>query len=239
MIESLGNLKVKYAAKLKQKKYRSETNQFLVEGEHLVDEAIKSGLVDYIFTTEEKVYEGVSSLKVSERVFKKLSDLNNSRGFIAVSNKKSNQNLSANILLLDGVQDPGNLGTLIRSAAAFGFKTIISENSVDYYNEKVIRGSQGAIFYTSLMEENIEEFIVNHQEYEYYGTNVLKGTNLKEVNFKKNKIAIILGNEGSGVRKEIQNLVNTNINIPMLETESLNVGIAGGILMYEAFEGRR
>jgi len=239
MIESLTNSKVKYAAKLKQKKYRNETNQFLVEGEHLVEEAIKTGLVDFVFTTEEKVFEGVNLYQVSEEVFSKLSDLNNSRGFISVSNKKTSDVLSSYILILDGVQDPGNLGTLIRSAAAFGFKTIISEDTVDYYNEKVIRSSQGAVFYTNLLEKNLTEFIQNHKEYTYFGTNVLTGTTLKEVDFQKDKVAIILGNEGSGVREEIQNLVNVTVNIPMLKTESLNVGIAGGILMYEAFEGKK
>lgn len=236
MIESLSNSKVKYATKLKQKKYRTETNQFLVEGEHLVEEAIKSGLVEYVFTTEDKSYDTVTIYQVSEEVFSKLSELNESIGFIAVANKFSSQDLSANILILDGVQDPGNLGTLIRSAAAFGFKTIISENSVDYYNEKVIRSSQGALFYTNLLEENLINFINNHKDYTFYGTNVSLGTNLKYVDFSKAKKAIILGNEGQGLRTEIQNLVNTNIYIPMLETESLNVGIAGGIIMYEAFE---
>ncbi len=239
MIESLTNSRVKYATKLKQKKYRTETNQFLVEGEHLVEESIKSGLAEYIFTTVEKQYGKVPSYLVSPEVFLKLSDLNNAEGVIAVSNKNTNHGLSSNILILDGIQDPGNLGTLIRSAAAFGFKTIISENSVDYYNEKVIRSSQGAVFYTNLFEKSLTEFIQTHKEYTYFGTNVLSGTDLKKVDFQKDKIAIILGNEGSGVREEIQNLLNVNIHIPMLKTESLNVGVAGGILMYEAFEGRK
>jgi TrmH family RNA methyltransferase len=236
MIESLANSKVKYATKLKLKKYRTETNQFLVEGEHLVEEAIKSTLVDYVFTTEDRLFNDVTTYKVSVEVFSKLSELEETKGFIAVASKLLAEDLSDRILILDAIQDPGNLGTLIRSAAAFGFKAIISENSVDYYNEKVIRASQGAIFYTALLEEDLTAFIKDHSEYTYYGTNVLTGVNLKEVDFKQDKLAIILGNEGNGVREEIQRLVNTNINIPMLETESLNVGIAGGILMYEAFE---
>lgn len=239
MIESLSNTKIKYAVKLKQKKYRNQTNQFLVEGEHLLEEAIKSGMFDYLFTTEVSKLDNDSSYLVSESVFTKLSDLNSKRGVIAVCNRPKVQDISDKILILDGIQDPGNMGTLIRSAAAFGFKTIISEDSVDYFNEKVIRSSQGAVFYTNLLEKNLLSFIKENQAITYFGTNVLKGKSLKMINFSSKTIAIILGNEGSGVRKEIQELVSENIKIPMLETESLNVGIAGGILMYEAFEGRR
>lgn len=239
MIESLTNSKIKYATKLKKKKYRTLNNQFLVEGEHLLEEAIKSGMFDCLFTTDESKLIEDKSYLVSEEVFYKLSDLDSRNGVIAICNKPISNTLSDRILILDGVQDPGNMGTLIRSAAAFGFKTIISEDSVDYYNEKVIRSSQGAVFYTNLTEKNILDFIKDNPEITYYSTNVHNGKDLKDVNFIDEKIAIILGNEGSGVRKQIQDLVNQNINIPMLETESLNVGIAGGILMYEAFEGRR
>lgn len=239
MIESLSNSKIKYAVKLKQKKYRNQTNQFLVEGDHLLEEAIKSGMFDYLFTTEVSRVTNEFSYLVSETVFTKLSDLNSKRGVIAVCNKPKLQDISKKILLLDGVQDPGNMGTLIRSAAAFGFKTIISEDSVDYFNEKVVRSSQGAVFYTNLLEEDLISFIKANKSITYFGTNVLKGQELKQIDFSGQSIAIILGNEGAGVRKDLQELVNENIKIPMLETESLNVGIAGGILMYEAFEGRR
>jgi len=232
MIESLTNNKIKYTTKLKLKKYRTENHQFLVEGEHLIEEAIKSNLVDYIFTTKDTDYD-VPSYRVSEKVMKKLSDLNLSE--VAVCNKPKTIKQSDRILILDGVQDPGNLGTLIRSAAAFGFNTILYENTVDCYNEKVIRSSQGALFYVNLIEVDLIEFMKANKEIHYYGTNVQNGNNLKAIKFNQDKLAIILGNEGFGVRKSIQDLVNTNINIPMLDTESLNVGVAGGILMYQAF----
>lgn len=234
MIESLTNSKVKYATKLKQKKYRQIYHQFLVEGNHLVQEAIKSKCVDYIFFTGENPYPDVISFEISETIMKKLSDLNASQGILAICNKPKNKPFTNKLLILDGVQDPGNMGTLIRSAAAFNFHTILIENAVDIYNEKVIRSSQGAIFYANVIEENLVEFIKGHPTYHYYGTNVLNGKDLKEIEFKQSRLAIILGNEGNGVRQEIQALVNTNINIPMVSTESLNVGVAGGILMYEA-----
>lgn len=234
MIESLTNNKIKYATKLKQKKYRTENSQFLVEGEHLIEEAIKSNLIDHIFTTKDVNYD-VPSFKVSAEVMKKLSDLKLEENIVGVCNKPKAKELSDKILILDGIQDPGNLGTLIRSAAAFGFTTILYENTVDCFNEKVIRSSQGAIFYISLKEVDLIEFMKANNQIHFYGTNVHDGNNLEAIKFNQNKLAIILGNEGNGVRKSIQDLVNTSINIPMLNTESLNVGVAGGILMYQAF----
>ncbi len=234
MIESLSNSKIKYAIKLKQKKYRNQFNQFLVEGKHLVEEAIKSNMVSIIFTTQEETFADIENYLVTIPVMSKLSKLNNDYEIVAICNRPSYDSLSNKILLLDGVQDPGNMGTLIRTAAAFGFETIISESSVDYFNEKVIRSSQGAVFYVNLMEGNIKEFIQNHVEYHIYGTDVLTGLDIRTASFDHSKIAIILGNEGNGVRASIRDLVHTNIHIPMLSTESLNVGIAGGILMYEA-----
>ena len=239
MIESRTNSKIKYASKLKLKKYRTEYNQFLVEGRHLVEEAIKSGLIQTLFTTGVETYEGLEIIQVSEDVMLKLSELHNSESVIAICNKPDFVHLSKKVLILDGVQDPGNMGTLIRTAAAFGFHTIISENSVDYYNDKVIRSSQGAIFYVDLLEADRLEFLSKHSEYHIYGTDVLEGMNIKEINFDFDYLAIILGNEGNGVREEVKQLVHTNINIPMIATESLNVGIAGGIIMYEVFKGEK
>ena len=235
MIESVSNSKIKHAMKLKQKKYRSTYNQFLVEGYHLVEEAIKSNLIDTLYYIENNpfVHQGV---EVSTQVMKKLSELDNLSSVIAVCNKPTSDMLSDRLLILDGLQDPGNIGTLIRNAAAFGFKTVLSENSVDFYNEKVIRSSQGAIFYVNLLEGDIIQFVKEHPEYHYYGTDVVVGETIHEKTFSHPKIAIILGNEGSGMREELKQLANTNIHIPMEQTESLNVGIAGGILMYEAYK---
>lgn len=235
MIESLSNSKVKYAMKLKQKKYREAYKEFLVEGYHLVEEAMKAGLAKTIFTTGMETFADVDTFMVTEPVMQKLSELNEKKGIVAICHRPETRFLSSNVLLLDQIQDPGNMGTLIRSAAAFGFQTIIADCSVDFYNEKVIRASQGAIFYVDLREDDILDFIKHHSNYHFYGTDVLQGTDVRDIDFSSEQCAIILGNEGSGVREEIKNLVNTNIMIPMLDTESLNVAIAGGILMFEAF----
>lgn len=236
MIESLSNPKIKYAVKLKQKKYRQAYNQFLVEGEHLVIEAQKAGLIDHVFATESWLHEGYETILVSDKVMDRLSELKTGRRLLAVCHKPSFNHLSHRILMLDGVQDPGNMGTLIRSAAAFGFNTIVSEASVDYYNDKVIRSSQGAIFYVQLIEASLLDFIADHPEYSYISTDVQMGECSYDVAFNQLPFAIILGNEGSGVRTEIQSRVKKHVNIPMKDTESLNVGVAGSILMYEAYK---
>ncbi len=236
MIESLVNPKIKYAMKLKQKKYRTEFSQFLVEGSHLVEEAIKSNMISVLFSTQTEIYPDIETYQISEQVMLKLSDLNSSQGVIAICNKPEIRELSDKLLILDNIQDPGNMGTLIRTAAAFGFNTIISEESVDFYNEKVIRSSQGALFYVNIIDKDIIKFIKTHNEYHYFGTDVLMGKDIRDIDFSDEKIAVILGNEGNGVRESIKELVNNNINIPMISTESLNVGIAGGILMFEAFK---
>ena len=140
--------------------------------------------------------------------------------------------LSNKLLILDGIQDPGNMGALMRSAKAFGFETIVLGNGcVDIYNDKVIRASQGAIFKLNFINANLKEFIPSHPEYDIYGTNVIKGISLENVK-KSNKMALVLGNEGNGISKDVFDVIEKNIYIPMSDTESLNVSVAGGIIMY-------
>ena len=141
--------------------------------------------------------------------------------------------LSSRILILDCIQDPGNMGALLRSACAFGFQTIfISDGSCDLYNPKVIRASQGAIFKLHFLFGNPVVFIKELKGYDIYGTDVRQGVSIHEIS-KSNPIGIILGNEGKGISKEIQALNLKNLYIPMDNTESLNVSVAGSILMYE------
>ncbi len=232
MIESLTNEKIKYANKLKQKKYRSIYKEFLIEGEHLLVEAIKTKNVIRIFTTEEKQYNNIETHQISEQIMQKLSILGEPHGIIAICKKPEAKPLSDKILILDRIQDPGNMGMLIRSATAFGFKTIIAEKSVDFYNEKVVRSTQGTLFYVDLRECNLKDFILENENYYYYGTKVVNAMSLDKINFSKKSFAIILGNEGSGIRDDLSELVDTNITIPIFSAESLNVAVAGGIIMY-------
>lgn len=240
VIESLTNEKVKYWNKLKNKKYRDESGLFLVEGEHLVLEAQKCGLVKQIITTVGTNYVFDDVVLVSEKVMKELSSLITPPGIIAVCSKKREQDLGNRLLLLDAIQDPGNLGTIIRSATAFGINTIIlGKGCVDLYNEKVIRASEGMIFNINIIERDLITFIDELKElgFRVYGTNVEGGLEVSKAT-KTQRFAFIVGNEGAGVSNEILAKCDEYLYIPMDEScESLNVAIATSIILYELNKG--
>lgn len=230
MIESLENQKVKYLTKLSLAKYRKKEQKFIVEGKHLVDEAKKLNLLEEAFS----IYDLDGYTRVSEAVMKKICNTDTVVSEIGLCKMLDKNELSNHILILDGVQDPGNMGALMRSAIAFGFNTIVLGNGcVDIYNDKVIRSSQGAIFKLNFLYENLMDFIPKiNNDYIVYGTDVVNGIELDNVE-NNNKIAFVLGNEGNGISKEVKSLINKNIYIPMHNTESLNVAVAGGIIMYK------
>ncbi|MBE6137296.1 MAG: RNA methyltransferase [Erysipelotrichaceae bacterium] len=229
MIESLENQKVKYLSKLNTAKYRKKEKRFLIEGKHLVDEARKLGLLEEAFSLDYK--DGYT--QVSKAVMQKISNTDTVVTEIGLCKMIEKSDLSDHILILDAIQDPGNMGALMRSACAFGYKTIILGNGcVDIYNDKVIRSSQGAIFKINFINANLNEFIPTLKDYKIYGTDVINGEELDNV---KNsfKLGIVLGNEGNGISPEVKEIIKENIYIPMDNTESLNVGVAGGIIMYK------
>lgn len=231
MIESVNNERIKEFSKLNMKKYRDETGMFIVEGEHLVEEALKYMEVVEVFSLDGRE----NTTQVSESVMAKLSDLKSVPPIIAVLKKKENNIPNGNILVLDNIQDPGNLGTIIRSAKAFDFKAIVlSEDSVDEYNSKVIRASEGMMFSTNIVRRNLSEFLPDiKNNYDILTTDVNGGENISDFKSEWN-IALIMGNEGNGVRPEIAALADKKIYIPMSDgVESLNVGVAASILMYE------
>ncbi|MFI3252697.1 MAG: RNA methyltransferase [bacterium] len=229
MITSLTNEKVKELIKLNKSKYRNEMNLFLVEGDHLVKEAKELNLLVEVYT----ILDDYDGIKVSEQVMKKICSTNTVCPVIGVVKKINKKEISNKVLILDRVSDPGNLGTLLRSAKAFGFNTVFcSEGCVDYYNDKVIRSSQGAIFKLNLLNGNIIEFINRLKDtHDVYGTNVENGISLNEVT-KSDNFALVLGNEGSGISDEVFAVLNKNIYIEMEDTESLNVGVCGSIIMH-------
>lgn len=227
MISSIENPKIKLLIKLKQGKYRKSEKMFIVEGAHLVKEAILAGVLIEAYSINEQ--EGY--IQVSESVMKKITTTDTVVKEIGLCKFIEKSNITDKVLILDGVQDPGNMGTLMRSACAFGFNTIfVGTGSVDIYNEKVIRSSQGAIFKLNFLFGNVVEFIKG-LSHKVYGTNVVRGIPLDKI-VKQDKIAVILGNEGNGISKEVDDLLLDNIYIPMNNTESLNVAIAGSIIMY-------
>ena len=238
VITSVNNEYIKKLCKLKEKKYRDMENKFLVEGYHLVMEAYNAKLLNHIILLEgEKVpiYD-IDITYVSNEVMKKLSDVVSGSHIIGIVRKKEDKMVGDRILILDDIQDPGNLGTMIRSAKAFGFDTIIlSKNSVDLYNPKVVRSTQGMLFYVNILVRDLGCFINNLKEDNYviYGSDVRDGINVREEDIPS-KLAIVIGNEGNGISDEVSKLCDKNLYIKMSdEVESLNAGVAASILMYE------
>lgn len=234
MIESRQNEKIKKLFKLKQKKHRDNSNSFLVFGDHAVNEALKTGNIIEVYTSNE-FKEGIL---ICKKLMKSLSPQKSPSDIVAVVNKEKEQVYSKKILILDGVQDPGNVGTLIRSAVGFGFTTIISSNdTADYYNEKTVSATQGNLFYANLIKRDLKEELTKLKKdgYTLIVTDVNKGKVPRKLN-KKQKVALILGSEGRGVSDEIIALADQFVKIKTNNIESLNVSMAGSIIMYEVSE---
>jgi len=238
IITSLDNKKIKELSKLKQKKYRDLTNTYLVEGEHLIQEADKANVLEEVIiidgydinTSKDKTY-------VTKEVMSKLTDLDTPCSMIGVCKKNNNTEIIGNkILLLDDIQDPGNLGTIIRSSVAFNVDTIIlSKNTVDLYNSKVIRSTQGMMFHINIISKDLSSAIeeIHNRGIKVYATDVVDGIDVRTLT-DKSKYALVMGNEGNGVSKEIKELCDKNLYIKMNDkAESLNVGVATSILLYE------
>ncbi len=242
VITSLDNDKVKYYYKLQKKKYRDLNNEFVVEGEHLVLEAYKAGVLKEILILEEEVLPiEVPQIEVSKEVLKKITSLNTPPKMIGLCEKKIDTTIGKRILILDEIQDPGNMGTIIRSAVAFNIDTIvIGDGCVDVYSPKVIRATQGMIFHVPIVFYSIDKLIpiLKKLNIKVYATNVKYGEEVKNLTKKeKETFALIIGNEGNGVNPKYLEMSDKFIYIPMNEVvESLNVAIATSIILYEMDE---
>ena len=239
VITSLDNKRIKNLSRLLVKKYRDEDGKFLVEGEHLVEEAYRAGVLLEVVQTDD--YDGsfnVETTYVTYEVIKKLSNTQSPQKVIGVCKKIEEKEIGKKIVILEDLQDPGNLGTIIRSSVAFNVDTIVvSNNMVDIYNDKVLRSSEGMLFHINIVKRDIGSFIdeLHNEGYVVYGTKVDGGTNLKEVT-KSDKIAIVMGNEGAGVKSTTLDKCDKYLYIPMNSScESLNVGVATSIIIYELF----
>ena len=226
LIESIENKKIKSLKKLHLKKYREQEEMFLVEGIHLVSEAYKTGnLLEVLLLEGSEINLDVNKIYVSKNVMKYISELETPYEIIGVCKYPKIKDIGDRVLMIDGIQDPGNLGTIIRSSVAFNIDTIIiSTNSVDLYNSKVVRAAQGMNFHINIIRDDLRKIILNlkNNEYKIYTTDVNNGNELKNI---KNplKYGIIMGNEGNGVSPEIANLSDEKIYIKMNENcESLN-----------------
>lgn len=236
IISSLDNKKIKNYSKLLQKKYRDLDNLFIVEGEHLVKEASASKvLVEIIMCEDYEIDIDVPITYVTYEVIKKLSNTLNPQKVMGICRKLDNKEIGNKVLILDDIQDPGNLGTIIRSSVAFNIDTIIlSNNSVDLYNDKVIRASEGMIFKINIIRDDITTIVnkLKTDNYLIYGTKVDGGEDISKITIPS-KYALVMGNEGAGVSKEVLSLCDKYLYIPMnKECESLNVGVATSIILY-------
>lgn len=237
-ITSKTNTKVKQWMKYHQKKYRDQDGCFLIEGEHLIEEALMENLVEALmirngnvnhFTYNGPIYE------LADEVMDKLSMNVSKVNYMALCSKIDKRiKHKTRVLLLDDIQDPGNLGTIVRTAHSFGFDIIYaSKNCVDLYNEKTIRSTQGALFHVPYEQISLEEIIVQLKQdgFKVFATSLHNAIPLSKAE-ECEKLAIVLGNEGSGVHDHIIDLCDTSIKIEMNAFESLNVAVAGGICMY-------
>lgn len=236
IIDSVNNERVKYYKKLRDKKYILEEKKYIVEGEHLVIEALKSGILLEVITSNTSVNYDVKVTYVSEKVLKSISLLPSTPNIMGVVKLvESNSIIGDKILLLDNVQDPGNVGTLIRSALAFNVSTVIlSENSVNIYNDKLVRSSEGTIFNMNVIKMDLTSAIneIHKRGIKVYYADMF-GT-LDIDNVKIDEYALVLGSEGQGISDYIKEISDESINIPMNNLcESLNVSVTGGIIMYK------
>ena len=265
-ISSKDNSLIKHIKRLKEKKYRDEYGEFIVEGLKVINEAIQEnadirqivvcdGCDNSEIIDSHLKYEmaRLDFIYVPQNIFKMISDVENPQGVLAVigkiktnrddnkeagqTPKTSNINLNEDIILaLDDIQDPGNLGTILRTADSVGLKQIlVSKGTADAYNPKVVRSTMGAIFRVNVIEcDNLKETLkeLQSKDYKVMTTSLKAKKSIYEVDYKK-KI-IVIGNEANGVSKEILNIADEKVIIPMLgKTESLNASVATGVILYE------
>jgi len=248
IINSKDNQLIKLASSLNEKKYRKLHTLALLEGVKIIDEAIKTNQIFYkLFIDENKTEEYKNYLHevecevvyVNSKLIETISPSQTPQGIIAIIKTRNFEPLviNGNFLVLDNIQDPGNLGAIIRSAAASNFKNIFMLNCVDIYNDKVVRASMGNLFKTnnySVTLEQLKKLLSVKQNYELLLADI-KGENIFEVKTKNDAtIGIIIGNEGSGASKEVASLATRVISIPMQnEVESLNAAVSASIIMYK------
>lgn len=239
LITSLDNDRIKGYIKLKDRKYRKKTGKFLVEGMHLVLEACKKGIVEELILEKDTVLPiNLPTIYVTNEIINKISEMESPSNVMALCKIVNNDIVGEKLLLLDDIQDPGNLGTIIRSAKAFNVDTIVlSPNTVDLYNPKVLRSTQGMIFHINIVVKELEETIkiMKEKEIPVYGTRVDYGEDVRVLKDKdRKKYCLIMGNEGNGVHPEILDMCDAYLYIDMNpEVESLNVGVATSIILYE------
>lgn len=242
-ILSKQNAKFAYVLKLKQKKFRQSEQKILLEGSKIIDEALKSGQkLEQIFVDEKHFDDAkkfnVPTFVLSDSLCKMLSSTVTSQNMFGVMKLSLiNHSIQDRVLVLDGLQNPDNLGAIIRCAVATNFLTVFAINSVDIFNEKVIRSSMGNVFKINFIKTDYQS-IKNHlKNYEILVAD-MDGNNVFEQKIFSKKIALVIGNEGNGISEQMLNISTQKISIPMQNNvESLNASVSAGIIMYQLTKG--
>lgn len=252
-ISSKENELIKHIKKLKDKKERDISNEYVIEGIKLIQEAIQENVnIKQIIVCDDcDKTEGIPKdlmyeiakydcVYVTKKIFKYISEVQEPQGILAVI-EKNNSNVEIDytqdiIVALDDVQDPGNLGTILRTVDSIGLTQIlVSKGTADSYNPKVVRSTMGAIFRIKIIEcEDLEKILkeIKKHKFKIVVTSLQTENTIYEINY--NKKVIVIGNEAKGVEQKIQQIADEKIKIPMLgKTESLNASVATGIVLYE------
>lgn len=236
LITSKDNNRIKQIRKLLNKKYSLEKGLFVVEGENLVEEAIKNNLLTDLFVlVGNECKYNFKYDEVTYDVMKSISDLKSTPRILGIAKIKESKEIGNRIILLDDIQDPGNAGTIIRNAVAFGVDTVIfSKTSVSPFNEKTLRSTGGMIFNINIIIDDLSNIISNIKDknIKVIGTSLNTSKSLETLE-KIDNFAIIFGNEGNGVSEDILSLCDEVIKINMSnKCESLNVSVSSGIILY-------
>ena len=253
VISSKDNDLIKHIKKLKDKKHRDESNEYIIEGVKLIEEAVKENAkIKKIIICEDttRTYEIPTHIMyeiakyecvyVTDKIFASITQVTNPQGIMAII-EKGDADVQIDyaqdiIVALDDVQDPGNLGTILRTVDSIGLNQIIvSKGTADAFNSKVVRSTMGAIFRVKIIEvENLPQAIkeMRRHHFKLMVTSLQTENSIYDIQF--NKKIIVIGNESNGVSKEVQEMADEKAKIPMIgKTESLNASVAAGVVMYE------
>jgi TrmH family RNA methyltransferase len=240
LITSRDNSRIKHIRKLLDKKNSLSEGLFIIEGENLVEEAIKNNLLSELY-----VLDGTSCKYdfnydyVTLDVMKSISSLSSTPRLLGVSKYINKSDFGNRIVILDEVQDPGNVGTIIRNSVAFGIDTVVfSKGCVSPYNDKVLRSTGGMIYNINVIISDLDSIIdkIKESNIKIYGTSLKSSISLENMS-KSDKYAIVFGNEGNGISKNILDKCDMNVRIDMnSKCESLNVGVSSGIVLYHMYK---
>ncbi|MBL4593293.1 MAG: RNA methyltransferase [Flavobacteriales bacterium] len=230
----------KYVNSLKQKKFRTQCNCFVVEGIKMIEELLQSDYeIESIFATSSWIENNnsVDCIEISEKELNSISSLKTPNEVIAVAKQMDSQLIDVSselTIALDKIQDPGNFGTIIRTADWFGIKNIVcSEDSVDAYNSKVIQATMGSFFRVNIVYTNLNEFFSKNSDLTVYGA-LLDGENVYKKQLKHKGTVLLMGNESKGISEDLISYITDRVSIPKFgNAESLNIATATAILCSE------